>query len=154
VESGNNSVQVLGTQFNWMHYPGVPDEITLLSGKIRLSGGNVQRELAPGERAVIHEESPIRVRVQRMKNPKESVAWMGARPSIEFDSTDLYIVIHRMAQYYGVGFYVDPALRSGSPVTGTLFLRQSLEQNIAWMADILKGYARIEEKNGMIEVTR
>jgi hypothetical protein len=59
-----------------------------------------------------------------------------------------------MAQYYGVGFYVDPALRSGSPVTGTLFLRQSLEQNTAWMADILKGYARIEEKNGMIEVTR
>ena len=150
VESGNTTVQVLGTKFNWMHYPGVPDEITLLNGKIRLSRGNFQRVLAPGERAVIHEGSPIRV--QWMKSPEESVAWMGVRPSIEFDSTDLYTVIQRMAQYYGVGYSIDPRLRSGYPVKGTMFLQQSLDQNIAWMAGILKSYARIEKKDGMIQV--
>jgi len=147
-------VSVLGTEFNWMHYPDVPDEVTLLSGKIRLSLGNFQRELQPTERAVIQEGSPIRVRVERMKRPEETLAWMDSQPSFEFDSTDLYTVIQRMAHYYQVGFSVDAGLRTGSRITGTLHLHWKLDQNIARMADILKGYAQIRMENGKIVVTK
>jgi ferric-dicitrate binding protein FerR (iron transport regulator) len=150
VESGNTTVQVLGTKFNWMHYPGVPDEITLLSGKIRLSRGNFQQELVPAERAVIREGNPIRVRT--MKSPEESVAWMRARPSIVFDSTDLYTVIQRMAQYYQVGFFVDASLRTGKPVQGSMNLQWSLEENLAPIREMLKDDARVDVKNGRIEV--
>jgi hypothetical protein len=59
-----------------------------------------------------------------------------------------------MAQYYQVGFSVDPVLRTGSPVTGTLYLQWKLDQNIARMADILKDYAQIKIDHGMIEVKR
>ena len=152
VESGKTIVEVLGTQFNWMHYPGVPDEITLLSGKIRLSQGNFQRELAPAEQAVIRDGSPVRVRVKKMTQPGEAVAWMTTRPAIKFDSTDLYLVIERMAQYYETGFFVDPKLQSGKPVNYILDLRRSMEENLAPIRELLKEDAQVEVKNGMIEV--
>jgi ferric-dicitrate binding protein FerR (iron transport regulator) len=153
VESGGTTVQVLGTQFNWMHYPGVPDEITLLSGKVRLARGKFMRDLAPAERAVIREGNPVRVRVQKMVRPEETVAWMNARPAVVFDSTDLYTVIQRMAQYYQVGYHVDPSLQTGRPVSGILDLERPLEQNLAPIAEMLKDYAHVDVIKGMIEVT-
>jgi len=153
VEIGNRTVQVLGTEFNWMHYPGVPDEITLIKGKIRLSIGPFQQELKPAERAVIHEGSPVRVRVDQLRDPGETVAWMSARPSIKFDSTDLYTVIQRLAQYYQVGFYVDPDLRTGRPIDGVINLQRPLQQNLDQIGEVIKDYAHIERKNGIIEVT-
>jgi ferric-dicitrate binding protein FerR (iron transport regulator) len=154
VEAGKGVVDVLGTEFNWMHYPGLPDEITLYNGKIRLALGTFQKELKPAERAVIQEGIPIRVRVEKMKDPRETLAWKDPQPAFKFDSTDLYTVIQRMAQYYQVGFSVDPVLRTGTPVTGTLFLQWTLDRNIARMADILKDYAQIKIDHGMIEVKR
>jgi ferric-dicitrate binding protein FerR (iron transport regulator) len=153
VESGQTTVQVLGTEFNWMHYPGVPGEITLLSGKIRLTRGNVDRELAPAERVVIREGNPVRVKVEKMERPEDVVAWMRARPAIVFDSMDLYAVIQRMAQYYQVGFHVDAGLQSGRPVNGILDLQRSLEQNLAPIKEMLKEYAHVDVTNGVIEVT-
>jgi ferric-dicitrate binding protein FerR (iron transport regulator) len=152
VESGKMTVQVLGTQFNWMHYPGVPDEITLLSGKIRLSRGNFQRELAPAERAVIKDGNPVLVNVQRMARPEEAVAWMSTRPTIKFDSTDFYIVIERMAQYYQVGYDVDSRLQNGRQVNYILDLRRSMEENLAPIREMLRADAKVEVRNGMIEV--
>jgi hypothetical protein len=154
VAAGNRIVEVLGTQFNWMHYPGVPDEITLRSGKIRLVMGKFQKELQPAERAVIDEGATTRVRVQKMERPEESMAWTSDRPSIKFDSTDLYTVIQRMAQYYQVGYYVAPGLRTGSPITGVVDLGRSLEENLAPIREMTKGYADVEDNNGMIEVTK
>ena len=154
VAAGRETVDVLGTEFNLMHYSGLPDEITLYNGKIRLSLGNFQRVLQPAERAVIQGGNPIRVHVERMKAPEETLAWLDPQPSFKFDSTDLYTVIQRMAQYYQLGFSVDPNLRTGSPVTGTLFMQWSLEENMKRMADILKGYAQITLKRGMIEVKK
>jgi FecR protein len=152
VESGNTTVQVLGTRFNWMHYPGVPDEITLLDGKVRLSRGNFGQELTRAERAVIHEGNPIRVKVERMEGPEKTVAWMHTH-SIVFDSDDLYQVIQRMAQYYQVGFHVVKELQNGRPVSGILDLERPLAENLAPIAYMLKEYAHVEETNGMIEVT-
>ena len=154
VVAGKETVDVLGTEFNLMHYVGLSDEITLYTGKIRLTLGNFQREMRPAERAVIQEGSPIRVRVDKMKSPEENRAWMDPQPSFQFDSTDLYTVIQRMAYYYQVGFSVDPDLRTGSPVTGTLFLQKSLEENRERMAEMLKGYAQINVVNGAIVVTK
>ena len=152
VESGKTTVQVLGTQFNWMHYPGVPDEITLLSGKIRLSRGNFQRELAPAEQAVIREGNPVLVNVQKRTRPEDAMAWMSARPTIKFDSTDLYLVIERMAQYYQVGYNVDSRLQSGRQVNYILDLRRSIEENLAPIREMLKEDADVEVKEGAIEV--
>lgn len=150
VESGNTTVQVLGTTFNWMHYPGMPDEITLLSGKIRLLRGNFQRELVPGEQAVIRDENAVQV--EKMARPEEVTAWMSAQPTIEFDHADLYVVIQRMAQYYQVGFFVDPGLRTGKPVNVTVDLQRSLEENLAPIRKMLVDDARVDVVNGMIEV--
>jgi hypothetical protein len=154
VAAGAGVVQVLGTQFNWMHYPGLPDEITLYNGKIRLSVGSLRKDLQPAERAVIQEGSPIRVRVEKMKTPEETLAWMDPQPSFEFDSTDLYTVIQRMAYYYQVGFSVDPDLRTGGRITGTLYLQWKLDQNIARMNDMLKYHAQVQFNHGMIVVTK
>jgi hypothetical protein len=152
VESGKTSVEVLGTQFNWMHYPGVPDEITLLSGKIRLARGNFQQDLVPAERAVIREGNPVRVSVRKMARPEEAVAWMGARRTIVFDSTDLDVVIQRMAQYYQVGYSIDPGLKTGRLVTGIVNLEWSLEENLKPVREILKEDASVNITNGMIKI--
>ena len=154
VAVGRETVDVLGTEFNLMHYAGLPDEITLYSGRIVVELGDLKKEMRPGERAVIYDGVTMRVRVEKMDEPGRNVAWMDPQPALEFDHTDLYMVIQRLAQYYQVGFSVDPALRTGSPVTGTLLLSHSLDDNVARMADILKNYAQIKIENGMIEVRK
>jgi len=155
VESGKTRVQVLATHFNWMHYPGIPDEITLLDGKVLLSRGGLQRELAPAERVVIHEGSPVRVQVRKLVRPEETVAWMRARPAVVFDSTELYVVVRRMAQYYNRDFRVDVALQSGKPVSGILELERPLADNLAPINDMLKEYdAHAEDKDGVIAVSQ
>ncbi len=152
VAAGKGVVNVLGTQFNWMHYPGLPDEITLYNGKIRLAVGNVARDLKPAERAVIQDGSPIRVRVERMEYPEETLAWRSDRPSIKFDSTELYTIIQRMAQYYEVGYTVDSSLQTGRLVSGIVDLQRSLADNLAPIREMTKDYAQVDDENGMIEV--
>jgi hypothetical protein len=169
VESEKTRVQVLATNFNWMHYPGVPDEITLLDGKIKCSRGNWVQELHPAERAVIREGSPegsregsregspegtsVRVKVRKMERPEETVAWMG-RHSVVFDSTELYLVIERMAQYYNVRFHIDSGLQTGRPVSAIVDLERPLAQNLETIDGWLKSYdAHAEERDGVIEVT-
>jgi len=154
-EAGKTRVQVLATHFNWMHYPGIDDEITLLDGKVLLSRGGLQRQLAPAERVVIHEGSPVRVQVRKLARPEETVAWMGRRPAVVFDSTELYVVVQRMAQYYNRDFRVDPGLQSGKPVSGILELERPLADNLAPINEMLKAYdAHAEEKDGIIAVTQ
>jgi ferric-dicitrate binding protein FerR (iron transport regulator) len=173
VESGKTRVQVLATNFNWMHYPGVPDEITLLDGKIKCSRGNWVAELNRGERAVIREAGregstegspegspeggpeggPVRVKVRKMERPEETVAWMG-RHSVVFDSTELYLVIERMAQYYNVRFHIDSSLQTGRPVSAIVDLERPLAQNLETIDGWLRSYdAHAEERDGVIEVT-
>jgi FecR protein len=150
VTSGRETVDVLGTEFNLMHYAGLPDEITLYSGKIVVEVGDLKKELQPGERAVIDKK----MRVEKMDEPGRSVAWMDPDPSLQFNNTDLYTVIQRLAQYYQVGYSIDPSLRTGSPVTGTLYLQWKLDQNISRMNDILKYHAQVQFNHGMIVVTK
>jgi ferric-dicitrate binding protein FerR (iron transport regulator) len=155
VESGGTTVQVLGTRFNWMHYPNIPDEITLLDGKIGLTGREIQQELRPAERAVIHKGSMARVTVRKLLQPEKMLAWMRARPAIEFDSTDLYQVVQRMAQYYNVGYRVDRDLQAGMPVSGVMDLQRPMEENLEPIVRMLKDYdVRVVEKDGMIEVMK
>ena len=155
VEAGKTSVQVLATHFNWMHYPGIDDEITLLDGKVLVSRGGLQRELTPAERVVIHEGSPVRVQVRKLVRPEETVAWLGPRRAVVFDSTDLYVVVHLMAQYYNREFRVDAGLQSGKPVSGILELERPLADNLAPINEMLKEYdAHVEDKDGVIAVTQ
>jgi ferric-dicitrate binding protein FerR (iron transport regulator) len=153
VQSGKMTVQVLGTRFNWMHYPGMPDEITLMTGRIRVLLDDYQCELRPAERAVVHEGTKTKMQVKKMERPEASIAWMGKRPAMVFDSTDLFVVIQRMAEYYQVGFKVDPELQTGKPVTGIVDLERTLEENLAPIAFLVKDYAHVEKINGVIEVT-
>jgi hypothetical protein len=154
VTAGNRVVEVLGTEFNWMHYAGIPDEITLYNGGVVVELGEFKRELKPAERMVITAGPVARVRVEKMRSPEESNAWMNPQPELKFDSTDLVTVIQRLAQYHQVGFTIDPALQSGYPVTGTMYLNWTVQQNTERMDEILKGIARVRFVNGIIEVTK
>ncbi|HET6253310.1 MAG TPA: FecR domain-containing protein [Puia sp.] len=149
-QSGKKVVEVLGTKFNWMAYPGISDEITLLTGKIRVSVDSFQRELNPGERVTILDGSPIQPR--KMGDPLAAIGWLQPHPVIKFDSTELSVVIRRMAQYYQRGFYVDPRLQTGRLVTGTVSLEQSLEDNVGHIRELTDDYARVEVTHGRIEV--
>jgi ferric-dicitrate binding protein FerR (iron transport regulator) len=157
VHVGTTTVKVLGTRFNWMHYPGVASEITLLDGKVRFDCGDVERDLVPGEQAVIREaqgqEGPIpKITVQKPEDPKKSIAWLNANPTIEFTNVDLYTVVQRLAHYYKVGVKWSPEVR-GDLVIASLSLRNSLSQNIDVIAYAVKGFARVEAKDGLIQVT-
>lgn len=153
VVSGKTIVDVLGTTFNWMHYAGVPDEITLLSGKIRLREGEVQRELKPAERAVIVEGKPTLVKVEQLKQPEDNEAWR-TRRTIMLDSTDLYTVIQRLAQYYKVGFEVAPELRTGWRMNGIVDLQRPLGDNLAPIREMYKSEVRIAMEDSRIVVTK
>ena len=153
VHGRKKDIEVMGTDFNCMDYPGVPGEVTLLHGKLRIMREQDSAVLTPAEQAVIPDAEGKRMRIRKLDNPEQSIAWMSSNPCIKFDSADLQTVIRRAAYYYHVGFHFSPGVK-GRPLTGTMDLRHSLAANLAAITVAEDESPHAEESNGVIEVTK
>ena len=99
VETSNQEVEVLGTEFNISSYP--EDEFiatTLLEGsvKIRNTKSKVERLIVPGEQALISGNSLV----VHSKNTSDVIAWKSGKFS--FEDKSFVQVMNELARWYNL----------------------------------------------------
>jgi hypothetical protein len=156
VHIGTTTVEVLGTRFNCMNYPGMTGEITVLSGSVRVKDGTRSRDLKSAQRALIGQEQgqeglTTTITVEEADHPNNSIAWMDPNPTIESDDQELYTLVCKLAYYYHFDVGWPPTLKAGK-VTASLFLRNSLRQNVEIINAGLKDI-NLDIKDRVIDVT-
>jgi hypothetical protein len=155
VHIGTTTVEVLGTRFNCMNYPGMTGEITVLSGSVRVKDGTESKDLKPAERALIRQAQgqeglTTTITVQEADHPNNSIAWMDPKnTSIESDGQELYSLVCKLAYYYHVDARWPPTVKAVK-VTASLSLRNSLRQNVAIINAGLKDI-RLQVNDGGID---
>jgi ferric-dicitrate binding protein FerR (iron transport regulator) len=99
VKVGHMTVNVLGTHFNVMAY-GDEESIrtTLLSGAVRIEGGNSPKRLEPGQEARLN---PLTMNmVVAEADTDQAVAWKNGL--FQFDGAGLKEVMRQVARWYDV----------------------------------------------------
>ncbi len=97
VEKGDSRVQVLGTHFNVNAYDDEDEiKVTLLEGSVRVSQGNIEKRLVPGQQAQIKTD----IQIVDQVNIDKVMAWKNGW--FEFDDTELSAIMRQISRWYDV----------------------------------------------------
>jgi transmembrane sensor len=140
-------VEVLGTRFNIMAYEN--DKVsrtTLIDGAVRLECLSEQKELKPGQQAVmaypsqgVHEKTEGGIDIVTITEPNSVIAWKEGL--LQFNSADLTTVMHTVERYYDVDIQFDQSM-SGRTFTGSFPREDKLEQ----VLKIITGFYKLQYK--------
>jgi ferric-dicitrate binding protein FerR (iron transport regulator) len=98
VQFNETVVEVLGTHFNINAYADEPfSKTTLLQGAVRISKGNQQKILSPGNQAVTGAQN-IQVLIQA--DTEEAIAWKNNY--FQFSSADIETIMRQTARWYNI----------------------------------------------------
>jgi ferric-dicitrate binding protein FerR (iron transport regulator) len=101
VQAGGMQVAVLGTQFDIEAYTDEKGQkATLLEGSVRVSAGDQQSLLQPGQQARIDDESNRTLRVVTPKKAADVIAWKNGLFLFREDS--IQSVMRQVARWYDV----------------------------------------------------
>jgi transmembrane sensor len=90
------SIEVLGTHFNIMAYPGEHSvDATLLEGSINVQKGNLSKMVRPGEMAQITD----RIALQKV-NADDMISWKNGL--FRFEKANVQTVMHEIERWYNV----------------------------------------------------
>lgn len=99
VESGKNSIKVLGTHFNVNAYDNENVvSVTLLEGSVNVSRGITSKMIKPGQQAQINEREQINLVFN--VDVDHVVAWKNGR--ISFQGANIGTVMRQMSRWYDV----------------------------------------------------
>jgi ferric-dicitrate binding protein FerR (iron transport regulator) len=91
-------VEVLGTHFNINAYADEPfSKTTLLQGAVRISKGNQQKILSPGNQAVTGAQN---IQVLTQADTEEAIAWKNNY--FQFSSADIETIMRQTARWYNI----------------------------------------------------
>lgn len=97
VHTGDQTVNVLGTDFNIMAYPEESAiRTTLVSGSIRVEQGKLSALLSPGKQAVL---SSGKFQTQAA-DLETTLAWKNGR--FEFEDTDIKTIMRQLERWYAI----------------------------------------------------
>jgi transmembrane sensor len=97
VISANQTIEVLGTQFNVNSYTDEPDtRTTLLEGSVRVSNGNLMKVLKPGQRSVLTSQA-IAIQVSAID---EDISWKNG--DFTFEGSSLATIMRQISRWYDV----------------------------------------------------
>lgn len=100
IKTSAQTVEVLGTHFNVNAYPNEQQiRTTLLEGAVKISAGNSQRILNPGQQALVSNAHPEKIEVQQVDVSKE-IAWKNG--VFAFEADDLQTVMRQIERWYNV----------------------------------------------------
>lgn len=99
VQANNVNVEVLGTHFNIMSYTDEHSvNTTLLEGSVKISKGNVQKIIKPGQQAVaVTQGNDI---VVDETDVDEAVAWKNG--NFNFNGDDIHALMRQISRWYDV----------------------------------------------------
>jgi transmembrane sensor len=141
-------VEVLGTHFNIMAYEN--DRIsrtTLIDGSVKLSGRSEQKELQPGQQAVMAYPTPGDaggIEMVTIKDPNEVIAWKDG--ILQFNSADPVTVMHSVERYYDVDIQFDQNI-SGKLFTGSFAREDKLEKVLKVITSFYKLQYKMDGKS-------
>lgn len=104
VQSGGQTLTVLGTHFNIQSYTGEPIQTTLLEGKVSLSSNGGTAFLAPGQQATIQNN---KYQVKKV-NAQEAISW--ANNLFVFNNMPLSQIFKSLERSYDVEITYPPTL--------------------------------------------
>ncbi|QNL48809.1 FecR domain-containing protein [Olivibacter sp. SDN3] len=117
VESAQQTVEVLGTQFNVNVYPDEPAiKTTLLEGRVRLAarGGTSAVTLSPGDQAI---RKGAGFRIVEV-DPEQAIAWKNDK--FVFDRESLQSILRKVGRWYDVEIEFQDLAAKGILFGGTM----------------------------------
>lgn len=151
IHAGSTTLEMMGTRLDVTSDKNDRERtITLASGKIKVTNGNCQLVLEPGEQAFVDSTT---IRIQKIGHPESSLVCSGKELTIEFDSAELDEVIQQLARAYYLKIVNADHIR-GIPVTGNFLLKDPLDKNLALIQCLEKWYVRLEIRHDTILLTK
>jgi ferric-dicitrate binding protein FerR (iron transport regulator) len=147
-------VDVLGTHFNIMAYDNEPvSKTTLIDGAVRVESGGKQKELKPGDQALLRYaaagsgEPEIEV---TQVDVNASLAWR--KGNIDFRNADVHTVMRALKRYYNVDIQYAQSVPDTKLFTGGLLLQDGLQHHLK----LLEGFYGLHFNNDgkIVTVTR
>lgn len=100
VQSGLQTVEVLGTHFNVDAYEDEKDiKTTLLEGSVKIATTTASLMIRPGEQAIIKRNDPARINKQEVDTDK-AVSWIN--DVFTFEGDDLKSIMREVSRWYNV----------------------------------------------------
>ncbi len=148
VESNHLSTTALGTSFNVDAYPGQLEEVTLISGKVKIDMNedpNQSELMMPGEKVEFKEGL-----LKKHKNvPLDNVLWKDG--IIHFKSTPFDEGILKLERWYGVTIDVENFPSNGETNFTGLFKNDNLENVLESLSYVMRFDFKIDGKNVSIK---
>ena len=141
-------IEVLGTHFNIMAYEN--DKVsrtTLIDGAVKLVGGSEDKELRPGQQAVMTYPSAGiggGVEIVTIQDPNKVTAWKDG--ILQFNSADLTTIMHMVERYYDVDIQFDQSM-SGEPFTAGFPRGEKLEKVLKTITSSYKLQFKMDGKS-------
>jgi ferric-dicitrate binding protein FerR (iron transport regulator) len=99
VTAGGTTTKVLGTSFNVNAYPdNDANKVTLLEGRLKVTNGDADRIIAPGQQAYLPENGAVKV--NNDVDLEEVMAWKNGL--FKFNKEDLKSIMHKIERWYNV----------------------------------------------------
>lgn len=101
VQTSNQQVKVLGTEFNVNAYPEDKNTITtLVNGKIRVAGNNEEGKLilTEGQQSLLKDDGQLSLNTGA--NIDEAIAWKNGY--FRFDKADIKTIMNQLSRWYNV----------------------------------------------------
>jgi transmembrane sensor len=106
VQSGLQTVEVLGTHFNVNAYDDEPEiETTLLEGSIRLRSPINATLIVPGEQGIVSGSGEI---IKHVVDTDSEIAWKNGLFS--FKGQDIYAIMRQISRWYNIDVIYDKGL--------------------------------------------
>ena len=104
VKTENIETQVLGTSFNFRHYAHATPHVTLVEGRVLVTGYDTSVTLTPNEDAQIHTDGTIRVSQVDTRN---YTAW--TEGYFYFDNASLEDIMRELGRWYNLSIQFENA---------------------------------------------
>lgn len=128
VTKGETSVRVLGTHFNVSAYDDEKSlDVTLLEGSVKVSNGNQNVLISPGEQADIHDS---RLTIQNNVDVEEVMAWKNGLFS--YKGADVETIMRQVSRWYNVDVVFE------EPVTEKFYAQVSRNTNVSKLLKMLE----------------
>lgn len=148
VESPNLLTTALGTSFNIDAYPGQLEEVTLISGKVKINNNqdlDQSEILLPGEKVEF-----IQGNLRKFINkPLDNVLWKDG--IIHFQSTPFDEGVLELERWYGVKIEVENFPLNGETHFTGLFKNDNLENVLESLSYVMRFEFKVEGKNVLIK---
>ncbi len=128
VSKGETEVRVLGTHFNVNAYDDEKSlKVTLLEGSVKVSNGNQNVLISPGEQADIHDS---RLTIQNNVDIEEVMAWKNGLFS--YKGADVETIMRQVSRWYNVDVVFE------EPVTEKFYAQVSRNTNVSKLLKMLE----------------